>query len=1196
MLTSQVNVSPCTNITIVGVAQATVMCENNAYVLFYQSHDIVIENITWSNCGLNGSLYIGQLSCNYCSNINITNSVFQNSSSAGVTLIGVDGNIIVKGSIFKFNSGNHQAGGMLISTGTGKVNASFNLVISTSSFYSNNAFCPDDLQCSGGLYINIPSDSVNKASLHIEKSNFTSHNVSGSGAVLIAAGTGNLAVSISDVLFSNNFGMLAGAMYLFIKISSSNVSSDLSLNFTSTKFVNNGGAILNGFVNKCVQISMSNVTFSNNIPAGSLYTSNVILELEENCTAFLDVSDCIFQGNTINVFTIFTCQTVIANFSNILVDNNTGQGGITVLNSRLCNSEDDVSDSEHNAMQQLQMINRNHRINFAYSNFTNNNENVGVIYISAAADSINITNCSFINNYAYDGVVVIRNTPDIAVQYSEFISNNASGLYLIQSYITHIDHIVFRRNSASNGGGIALMKKSLITLGDNTYLEFLNNFAIRYGGAIYAEIPYGIKVISGSKPILSFINNSAGLAGYSVYFKIPNSCESASEDFNILLSSLRCLYCIGANASINSNFLCYEFMRSSPMKLVSNDTSNCNSNNAECFFDINVMLGEEVTIPLKVIDYFNQTAEPTVFLITSDTNGYKLEGTSSKFTIIQNSFSGIRIIGKNPGMSKKNVTINLSTVEVSDTRPITLLLKLSLMGCHTGFVYNNNQSKCVCFSKYDIVRCVDNVRSEIARGYWFGYVKSKGKLTASLSTCPNNYCKFVKCSSDNNKMCTLHPNLQHQCHAHRTGVACSKCESSYTLSYDSTVCISDKKCTVGYTALVVILTVFYWIIIIGLVFLVLSFKLRVSYLFAIIYFYSIVDLLIGDNLYISNGVFQTVTLLSSFAKLSPQFLGKLCLVEGMSGIDQLFIHYCHPIAILIMLIVIAVVARYSLRVSNFISFSIIRAICLLLLLSYTSIASTSLLLLRHLKFTDVDGVYTYSSPEIEFFNGRHILYGGVAVFCEVMIGIGLPLLLILDPYISYKINLVKIRPLLDQFQGGYKDKYRWCAAYYLICRQIIFLLVYLTTVHNHEQMNFVLLVVCAAIAVFHAWIQPYAEEALNSLDEVILVSSVVIVGLNGAAFSTEALAKMIVGFVFFPLLSFAGFLLSYSSIKRKIVGIFVYVAVILHCECMQQKSNIQDDGALDNYDQYDRNNGSYDENQPLLPNSSRGSILRYEIS
>ena len=82
-------------------------------------------------------------------------------------------------------------------------------------------------------------------------------------------------------------------------------------------------------------------------------------------------------------------------------------------------------------------------------------------------------------------------------------------------------------------------------------------------------------------------------------------------------------------------------------------------------------------------------------------------------------------------------------------------------------------------------------------------------------------------------------------------------------------------------------------------------------------------------------------------------------------------------------------------------------------------------------FNDIDEMHTYSSPDIKYFTGRHLVYAIVAILCEVIIVIGLPLFLLLEPFLRRRVNLVRIKPLLDQFQGCYKDKYRWFAAYIL---------------------------------------------------------------------------------------------------------------------------------------------------------------------
>ena len=79
------------------------------------------------------------------------------------------------------------------------------------------------------------------------------------------------------------------------------------------------------------------------------------------------------------------------------------------------------------------------------------------------------------------------------------------------------------------------------------------------------------------------------------------------------------------------------------------------------------------------------------------------------------------------------------------------------------------------------------------------------------------------------------------------------------------------------------------------------------------------------------------------------------------------------------------------------------------MLLYTSVATTLLLLLRSMTFDNVDEVYTYLSPDIDYFPGRHLPYVLTAGLCKLVIVVGLPLLLLLEPLLNHKINLTKIK-------------------------------------------------------------------------------------------------------------------------------------------------------------------------------------------
>ena len=141
--------------------------------------------------------------------------------------------------------------------------------------------------------------------------------------------------------------------------------------------------------------------------------------------------------------------------------------------------------------------------------------------------------------------------------------------------------------------------------------------------------------------------------------------------------------------------------------------------------------------------------------------------------------------------------------------------------------------------------------------------------------------------------------------------------------------------------------------------------------------------------------------------------------------------------------------------------------------------------MRPLIFHDVDKVYTYVSPDVEYFHGRHLVYGIVAVLFTFVIVIGLPLLLAFEPFLNTKINFIKIKPLLDQFQGCYKDKYRCFAAYYMICRLVIVTIILINS-FNDLLFRYLLIAICILIAIIHQLFRPYSSSLLNKFDGFIL--------------------------------------------------------------------------------------------------------------
>ena len=87
--------------------------------------------------------------------------------------------------------------------------------------------------------------------------------------------------------------------------------------------------------------------------------------------------------------------------------------------------------------------------------------------------------------------------------------------------------------------------------------------------------------------------------------------------------------------------------------------------------------------------------------------------------------------------------------------------------------------------------------------------------------------------------------------------------------------------------------------------------------------------------------------------------------------------------------------------------------------------------------------------------------------------------------INSKINFVKIKPLLDQFQGCYKGRYHFFAGYYMICRLVIILLV-IVKISDDFTTHYLLISSCTLMTLIHVLVRPYVSTVHNTFDGIIL--------------------------------------------------------------------------------------------------------------
>ena len=966
-------------------------------------------------------------------------------------------------------------------------------------FFKNRA-----IQYGGGIYLHEIDILFNDNS----NVNFTDNNGENGGGIYAETNCTITSEGSSNMTFNSNTAVhgagvyLVSNSYLFIKESS-------EIMMLENKATENGGGIYSQTNSQVLFGSNFSIVFSNNTATqgGAIYSiddSNVIFQSPVTITfnqneasryggsLYLEDSTVKFERDS--TVTYYKCKASNGNGGAIYCTDNS-----VVLIQEMSNVTFNENMAINGGALNFQFESSIVFHNNSLATFNNNTATTsgGAIHFETNSQGIfeGTASLSFFSNSATKsgGAMYLGNNVSLSfdngnpINTSKMFSKNSAetggAIFLMNSEIEFDNNsVIFDKNTARQDGGAIYSDQSNLSFNNDCNIKFSNNRANEYGGAIYGifatEMDDNAMNINSTN--IKFEKNDARITGNSIYINLPRECEQE---------------CLNSSILGNVNDI-IEHIITSPNELKLYAPTRCiDTDNEECqvYYIDNIMLGQEIPLDACMYDYYNKEAEIAQFLVSAYSNGSESVGNDNENFILglnttiiscNHTVPDIRInaaIKDKPELPYNyTLNFNLFASRFSETKMVFAELTVELSECHEGFYYDEGALACQCYDTGNIVICT-GTSSTIRRGYWFGEVNGN----STVAFCPINYCNFSCCETSNG-FYQLSPTRENQCRLHRIGVACGKCEPGYTLPYDSPDCIEVSDCTTTNISLAVTLTVIYWVVLFVLVFILMHFKVELGYLYGVTYYYSIIDIMLSQNLQLSNGFFTVVNILSSVAKVTPQFLGQFCLFKEMSGIDQQFIHYVHPVAFSLILVMIIMLAKFSGRLTEFISRAIIPIICFLLLLSYTSIATTSLLLMRPLMFEGIDKVYTYLSPDLEYFHGHHLGYAILAIVSTIAIVIFLPALLSLEPYLNRYINFVKVKPILDQFQGCYKDKYRSFAAYYMICRLVIITLIIANSSSDNFVIQYSLIAVCVIIALVHLLIRPYSQLVLNVFDGIVL--------------------------------------------------------------------------------------------------------------
>lgn len=1152
------------NVSVVGYNDSILRCQNDTKtgLSFSNVHNLILKNIETQNCAseleLDGDPYrniqAGIIIQN-CANVWISEIRVMNGPGSGLALFDIEESLTILDSTFEGNGRDGNSGGNGVYLEVSRASKSLGYLIQYNftrcNFIDNKANTGKDNKISG----------------------FTRFD-KGGGLCCLLRGQQGVTVTVEDAVISGNTAASygGGIFASFSNNATNGVFAVKGSNYTQNYAVY-GGAHYSGYLHNqhlgqmplnC-NFAFKSSTFTENwalYGGGISMISTPTSEHSRNTSNTVSFEDCVWRHN---IAQFGSAITILPNAWNIHKE-----GFLPTFSFSDCSIESNyvktVIDHENNL-------------------FTQYSQGSGAMYCT-----------------------------DHTLQFHKsitFSSNNGSALYMgsCKARFSKFSHTTFRNNSGYYGGAIHLLA-SLIQLDENVKLFFESNTAYSKGGAIYHH-SFNFHMYSYSRtcffrnintnerdPLkrnitVRFIDNfagtrgkrSAGSTGYGhsmyVYSLLP--CH---RFYKFLASEL--------TSNIFSQVGNFTYKPSGRPNEIATDArySHIHDNRSDENY-LPILPGKEEEFPYSDTDDLEHTTA-SVYLVTiqeSDNSSVKVNQAHQYI-----STNKVKLFGN----TNEEATVVLSAL-TSQQR--ALFFRVKVLPCPPGFTLkpdmDNETFSCQCAYNTDdqyrgILYCRTTLwRAYKTRGYWIGYDSNRTETEDTLLTgnCPIGFCVhknplLLPATADRHELNKL------ICPDSRIGILCGQCKENYSVYYHSLhlQCKPNNHCKLGW--LFYMLTEILPVTIAFLIIIIFNISFTSGIINGFIFYSQVVTMLritAGGFVPFPPAIYKVIQFLYLGFNLNPLVLDELsfCLFENANALDVIAFSYITLVySFLLIIAVIVMVNKLGTRncckawwrctssKRESLQRSMIHGLSALLVLCYAKCAQASILLISYARIRGKGSQYSHDAVfyngEIIWFSKEHLPYAIPAIVMLLLIVLSPPILLLVYP-LHYKVlsllkigesrcvrivfnPLEKLKPLLDSFQGSFKDKFRFFSGLYFLYRLLILLNV---TLSNVQDIYFILLGQLLFILLLHSVCQPYKERRNNTIDSLLFLNLATINGLtmyNFAKVTYDTTTNMV------TVISWTQTILILLPL---VVMILHVLRKVLHCNTLAQKVKRKQEEASD---------------------------------
>ena len=667
---------------------------------------------------------------------------------------------------------------------------------------------------------------------------------------------------------------------------------------------------------------------------------------------------------------------------------------------------------------------------------------------------------------------------------SKFIGNNPQGAIQGIGSNLHIHgEVTFANNSGESGGAIYLTNGAHLYF-HNCTVNFTQNTATRFGGAIYIEGDQTIETnfytycavhFLGSIHNITFQDNSASIGGHAIYATPIYNCQlEGTNGLHRTNQSYYYQFFQIVNTNKKNEILSF------PAKM-----HLCSCWHGEDTYNdsiIHIYPGATIKCDVTLQDYANATS-PGVLYASVTLPGVRLapqqevQWMGNECTAMEYKIFGL----------PQNISMQLSN------RPGNNLMSISvtLQPCDKGFALQNDsggllQCKCSDFLSSFWVTCDINYGTVNRSGFqWIGLDPDGNEALTNI--CPLKYCNSNTAGMSLAKPADI-------CAGGRIGMLCGKCPDGLSVMFGSADC---QKCSNVWLLTILIYAV------LGALLVAILFALNLTVTSGILYgiiFYANI-LIVNSTIFFSQSHLAPLEIIVSFVNMDLGF--PLCFYDGMDDVTKTGLQFVFPVYLLVISLTIVLTSHYCLSWSSasaascthnmrqFIGKRAVNVLATLIYLSYSKVLRTVIDIFTstivYLNNGSVMIVWTYDGT-IKYLQGKHIVLFVLAMVASVFLlfyTIFLTFIPIVD-VCSEKHKLMKwlsqkvghLKPFNDAYYAPYKGKWRiWLGA-----RLWLVVLLYIPGPFLGSTNPYLLLSIHLALVIIFTFIQTHImpfEEAVT---------------------------------------------------------------------------------------------------------------------